>query len=140
MQQESRNGWALRKRCFESAKKLLRTESQDYASDRNRNVILVAGVHHDEIAKDSDRSCSLNRDYSFGQFSSLQRGVRNIPTGTEQILVWPVDLPLVMQSTVETLIERCLIILLFIPVFSGRQGHPVFIQFGGFAQDSSNET
>ena len=91
-----------------------------------RNVILVAGVDHDEIAKDSDQYyVFLNPDHSLGQFSSLQTGVRNLPTGTNQILVWPVDLPLVTQSTIETLITAKPPNPVILPVFSGRQGHPV---------------
>ena len=117
-----------------SAKALLRIGEETFANRIAkimhqigiRNVILVAGVDHDEIAKDSDQYyVFLNPDYSLGQFSSLQRGVRNLPTGTHQILVWPVDLPLVKQSTVETLIAAMPHNPVILPVFSGRQGHPV---------------
>ena len=109
-----------------SAKALLRIGEETFANRIAkimhqigiRNVILVAGVDHDEIAKDSDQYyVFLNPDYSLGQFSSLQRGVRNLPTGTHQILVWPVDLPLVKQSTIETLIAAMPHNPVILPVF-----------------------
>jgi CTP:molybdopterin cytidylyltransferase MocA len=90
------------------------------------NILLVAGLHRDEIANDSKEYHVLfNPDYSLGQFSSLQRGVRNLPTGTRQVLVWPVDMPLVRKDTVEKLIAGSLQQPLILPTFSGKKGHPV---------------
>jgi molybdenum cofactor cytidylyltransferase len=117
-----------------SPKALLKIGSETFANRITRvmkaagieNVLLVAGADHDEIAKNSGEYIVLfNSDHSLGQFSSLQTGVRNLPTGTEQILVWPVDSPLVMQSTIEKLIGAISNHPVVLPVFSGRQGHPV---------------
>jgi CTP:molybdopterin cytidylyltransferase MocA len=117
-----------------SPKALLRIENETFANRITRimkaagieNVLLVAGADRDEIAKSSELYyVFFNPEHSFGQFSSLQRGVRNLPTGSEQILVWPVDLPLVQQSTIEKLIEKAANNPVVVPVFSGRKGHPV---------------
>jgi CTP:molybdopterin cytidylyltransferase MocA len=90
------------------------------------NILLVAGPHRDEIEKDSKEYHVLfNPDYSLGQFSSLQRGVRNLPTGIKQVLVWPVDMPLVRKDTVEKLIAAALQQPMIVPTFSGKKGHPV---------------
>jgi molybdenum cofactor cytidylyltransferase len=69
----------------------------------------------------------LNTHYREGQLSSLKEGLRNLPTGSTEALVWPVDQPLVKLETVRTVLAAFQIERkhLTIPVFDGKRGHPV---------------
>jgi molybdenum cofactor cytidylyltransferase len=71
-------------------------------------VRLVAGAHYGEIKSVlEDRlqaEILLNEEYAEGQISSLKRGLRDVPASAAGVVVWPVDLPLVMEQTVFTLI------------------------------------
>src|SRR5262245_44507289 len=71
-----------------------------------QNIILVAGAHYEQIRKNAEGlTVVFNAQYSFGQFSSLQTGLRKIPSETEFVIVWPVDLPLVQKETIATLLK-----------------------------------
>lgn len=91
-------------------------------------VMVVAGPHHSEIEREIGRDCRVvfNDQYRLGQFSSLQRGVRELP-GVPGIVVWPVDTPLVKPETPAALISAFLREgkPITIPVFGSRRGHPV---------------
>ena len=67
-----------------------------------------------------------NRDFERGMLSSVQEGVRALPSGTTAFLIWPVDHPLVQADTVERIIaawkERNAPVV--VPVYQGKRGHP----------------
>jgi molybdenum cofactor cytidylyltransferase len=70
-----------------------------------QNIILVAGMHHEEIRKNAEGiAVVFNSQHQLGQFSSLQTGLRELPKQTEFVIVWPVDLPLVRKETVASLL------------------------------------
>lgn len=95
------------------------------------SLFFVTGKHHEEIKKALPGKEGINiirnPHYEKGQLSSLKEGLRNLPTGTTQVLAWPVDLPLVKTETVRKLID------IFqqekkhvgIPTYQSRKGHPV---------------
>ena len=67
-----------------------------------------------------------NKDYDFGQTSSVQTGLRNIGNKTTGIMLLPVDCPLIRVSTFDLLIdhfkkERPDIL---IPTCGHQKGHP----------------
>ncbi len=69
----------------------------------------------------------LNSDWQRGQLSSIQAAIRSLPSGTEGLVLCPVDHPLVSASLLGDLIEafdthRPAVTL---PIFEGRRGHPV---------------
>jgi molybdenum cofactor cytidylyltransferase len=69
----------------------------------------------------------INKNWEAGQLSSIQAGVRNLPDGTDGILLVLVDHPLISRELVGELVERFYesgkpIVL---PVYKGRRGHPV---------------
>ena len=69
----------------------------------------------------------IKPEWAKWQLSSIQAAVRSLPSGTDGMLLCPVDHPLISSALVQELIEqfyksRKAIIL---PVFEGRRGHPV---------------
>ncbi len=93
-----------------------------------QNLTLVAGPHYEEIRKSADDlAVVFNPQYELGQFSSLQTGLRHVPGGTEFVLVWPVDQPLVRKETISELLEtaRREGNPVTVPVYEGKKGHPV---------------
>jgi molybdenum cofactor cytidylyltransferase len=69
----------------------------------------------------------VNKEWERGQLSSIHAALRSLPSGTEGMLLCPVDHPLVSAALVNTLIAtfretRAPVVL---PVFEGRRGHPV---------------
>lgn len=69
-----------------------------------------------------------NADWKRGQTSSIQRGLRALPAGAEAFLLWPVDLPLVAETTVRALLgvwkKRNPFKKIWLPVFEGHRAHP----------------
>jgi len=98
-------------------------------------VIVVLGANADEIRSGLSypTSCSasfdatfvINPDYRTGQTSSMQCGLRAVPTGAEGVLFTLTDHPAVAASTIDALAAppRPLI---RVPRFEGRRGHPVW--------------
>lgn len=69
----------------------------------------------------------LNPEWQRGQISSVQAAIRSLPSGSEGLMLCPVDHPLVSLSLVGDLIEAFdahhpAVVL---PIFEGRRGHPV---------------
>lgn len=90
-------------------------------------VIVVLG-HEPEVIRAGLRSAGnavfvLNPDYSRGQFSSMQCGLRAVPEDAQGILFTPVDHPNIEPATVRQLIAAGAPIA--IPQYLGRHGHPV---------------
>lgn len=95
-------------------------------------VIVVLG-HEPEVIRAGVRSAGnavfvLNPDYSQGQFSSMQCGLRAVPEDAEGILFTPVDHPNIEPATVRQLIAAGTPIA--IPQYLGRHGHPVLFTRG----------
>jgi molybdenum cofactor cytidylyltransferase len=89
-----------------------------------QDIVVVAGAHYKEIASSlKNIKVIFNADYKFGQFSSLQTGLREMAE-TEFAIVWPVDLPLVRPETVTTLLHTAKNPIT-VPVYHGKKGHPV---------------
>lgn len=76
------------------------------------------------IAKDE---VVLNSEWQRGQLSSIQAAIRSLPSGTEGLMLCPVDHPLVSASLVSDLIEAfdAHHPAVALPIFEGRRGHPV---------------
>jgi molybdenum cofactor cytidylyltransferase len=90
-------------------------------------VIVVLG-HEPEVIRAGVRAAGsavfvLNPDYSRGQFSSLQCGLRAVPEEAAGVLFTPVDHPNIEPATVRQLIAAGAPIA--IPQYLGRHGHPV---------------
>ena len=93
--------------------------------------IVVVGHDPEPIrAKLAGAECAVveNPDWKRGQTSSIQRGLRALPAGSEAFLLWPVDLPLAAETTVGALLgvwkKRNPFKRIWLPVFEGKRGHP----------------
>ncbi|MBZ5590802.1 MAG: nucleotidyltransferase family protein [Acidobacteriia bacterium] len=92
-------------------------------------VIVVLG-HEPEVIRAGVRAAGnavfvLNPDYSRGQFSSLQCGLRAVPPDVEGVIFNPVDHPNIESATVARLMASGAPIA--IPRYLGRHGHPVLV-------------
>jgi molybdenum cofactor cytidylyltransferase len=91
---------------------------------------VVLGADADSIAKVIPLKANeivINPDWEKGQLSSIQAAVRKIPAGTEGMLLFLIDHPLISSALVGELIAQFYkskkpIVL---PVYEGRRGHPV---------------
>ena len=91
---------------------------------------VVLGAHAEPITRaialDADEIV-INTEWEKGQLSSIQAGLRSLPTGTDGMVLCLIDHPLISVTLVDGLIEqfyatRAPIVL---PVYEGRRGHPV---------------
>ena len=91
---------------------------------------VVLGAHAEaitQVVKLDPAEVVVNAEWEKGQLSSIQAAVRKLPAGTDGMLLFLVDHPLVSEGLVGQLIEkfytsRTLIVL---PTHLGRRGHPV---------------
>jgi molybdenum cofactor cytidylyltransferase len=91
---------------------------------------VVLGAHAEPIAKAIDLKPDeivINEDWEKGQLTSIQAALRSLPPGTDGILLFLIDHPLISADLVQELIERFYksrkpIVL---PLYQGRRGHPV---------------
>lgn len=67
-----------------------------------------------------------NREFERGMLSSVQAGIRALPSGTTAFLVWPVDQPLVRADTVDRIIDawKRRHAPVVVPTHHGKRGHP----------------
>lgn len=91
---------------------------------------VVLGADADSIAKVIPLKANeivINPQWEKGQLSSIQAAVRKIPAGTDGMLLFLIDHPLISSALVGELIAQFYkskkpIVL---PVYEGRRGHPV---------------
>jgi len=99
-------------------------------------VIIVLGFDGDHIAAVLDPlpdgvDVVINRQWSRGQFSSLQAGLACVPTDTNQVLILPVDVIGVAIETIQHLMQNgCRECDAVVPAAGGQSGHPVVISRG----------
>jgi len=67
-----------------------------------------------------------NPDYALGMLTSLQAGLRAIPSGCDAVLFTLVDHPAISRSTVDLLLRSSAPVA--IPRYNGKRGHPVLIR------------
>jgi molybdenum cofactor cytidylyltransferase len=82
----------------------------------------------------------VNPDPSRGMLSSVQCGLRALPTEAEAVLLWPVDHPRVEIGTVATLLAAYRAHPgpgLILPVHGSRRGHPVLFAGAALAELST---
>jgi len=93
-------------------------------------VIAVLGARGEEIRAGVRRPATfvVNPDYRLGQITSMQCGLRAVPSEAAGVLFTLVDHPNVQPETLAALLRpsRGAMPLLRVPRFQGRRGHPVF--------------
>jgi molybdenum cofactor cytidylyltransferase len=90
-------------------------------------VIVVLGACAEEVRARAQRPATfvLNPDYRDGQTSSMQCGLRAVPSDAAGVLFTLVDHPGVDRTTIEALLAAPTP-LLRVPRYHGRRGHPVW--------------
>jgi molybdenum cofactor cytidylyltransferase len=90
-------------------------------------VIVVLGAHVEQIAQGTSLAARfvVNADYTFGQTSSLQCGLRALNPESEGVLMTLVDHPAVLPATLDALLASPRP-LLRVPRHGGRRGHPLW--------------
>jgi len=101
-------------------------------------VVVVLGAHVTEIQKmHSFQECKvvLNKDHWLGQTSSLQAGLRALPSQVLGAALFLVDHPLATVSTVLELAKRFAKVpkTTVRPIWNERGGHPTFLPSSLFA-------
>jgi molybdenum cofactor cytidylyltransferase len=88
---------------------------------------VVVGHHREEIERLVKPSARIvfNPDYEHGMITSLQAGIRSLPSCTSGALLFLVDHPLVDSETIELLVRNVAPDRIVVPTFEGRRGHPV---------------
>jgi CTP:molybdopterin cytidylyltransferase MocA len=72
----------------------------------------------------------LNSEWRSGQLSSLQAGLRSLPSETDGAIIFPVDHPLITPELVASLIAAfdAGAEPIVVPLYNGRRGHPVIFR------------
>jgi len=94
-------------------------------------IIVVLGACHKEVRPSifihSRIRVVYNKNYYFGQTSSVQAGWREADIASEGVLFLPVDYPLVQSSSIDKIIH-CFKKLggpdILVPTYQNKKGHP----------------
>ena len=91
---------------------------------------VVLGADAEPIAKSvalAAEEVVINSDWEKGQLSSVQAAIRNLPTGTDGLLLCLIDHPLISGALVNELIEQFYVTRakIVLPLYESRRGHPV---------------
>lgn len=93
-------------------------------------IILVLGAHAHQIFPSIFNHTRIrfvyNKDYNFGQISSVQAGWRYAQERPEGVIFWPVDCPLVQASSIDMLIDHFKKNSpdILVPAYNNIKGHP----------------
>ena len=98
-------------------------------------VIVVLGAQQETVRAALRRTGQAvlveNPDFRLGQLSSMQCGLRAVPTDADGVLFTLVDHPAVACATIDALVDPApgcgVRALLRIPTYRGRHGHPIWI-------------
>ncbi len=91
---------------------------------------VVLGAHAQHIGKEvalNPEELVVNEHWEQGQLSSIQAALRSLPQGTDGIMLFLIDHPLISRALVYGIVEQFYATHapVVLPVFEGRRGHPV---------------
>ncbi len=98
------------------------------------DIVVVKGHQSERLTQELSRyRCRsvLNENFADGMFSSVQSGVEALASANQAFFLLPVDIPLVQQRTILTLLaalNRDPARLVFYPEYRFRRGHPPLIR------------
>ncbi len=108
-------------------KKSLICHAIDGMKPFTKHIYVITGHYHQDIVRALENiqnvTCIFNKDYQQGMFSSIQTGVSVV---RDDFFVLPGDCPFVQPKTYEILLNGQK--EMRVPSFSGRKGHPLFIE------------
>jgi molybdenum cofactor cytidylyltransferase len=90
------------------------------------HTVVVLGHHRDLILR-SVRipNVVFNPDYEQGMTTSIQAGIRALPSDVDGALLFLVDHPVIAAPTIDILIKNFKPGHIILPTYDGRRGHPV---------------
>jgi molybdenum cofactor cytidylyltransferase len=96
------------------------------------DILVVLGAYRDEIQRIAEKTgvrYCYNDIYKEGMLSSVQCGFRNICAGTEAVLVFQGDQPLITPAVTDLVINKFRRGSkgILMPVYKNRRGHPLLI-------------
>jgi molybdenum cofactor cytidylyltransferase len=91
---------------------------------------VVLGAHAEPIARAIDLAADeivINHEWEKGQLSSIHAALQSLPPGTDGLLLFLIDHPLITADLVDGLISEFYLKqpAIVLPLFQGRRGHPV---------------
>ena len=133
---EARRFGKLKQLMLIDGKPLLQQTLDRVHQSKVDDVLLILGAHADEIRKQVGHRAVVNRNYAFGMSTSLQAGLRALPTDVEAALIVLGDQPFVAPSTLDSLIDayRHSKSKIVVPTCEGIRGNPVLIDRSLFAR------
>ena len=102
-----------------------------------RHIHAVTGCHADLLAPELAAlgvTAVHNSNFAAGMFTSVQAGVASLPASIEGFLLLPVDVPLVLASTITRILRAAANAPVVYPTFRGKRGHPPYIGRALFAE------
>jgi molybdenum cofactor cytidylyltransferase len=100
---------------------------------------VVLGADAEPIAKAIDLAADeivINAEWEKGQLSSIHAALHSLPPGTDGMLLFLIDHPLISAALVESLIKlfHASHAPIVLPVFEGKRGHPVLFSAKLYAE------
>ena len=91
---------------------------------------VVLGAHAEEIRSRTQLAPAdvvVNEAWATGQLSSIQAAIRSLPNGTEGVVLFLVDQPLITAGLIGELVGQFYASKkqIVIPTYNGKRGHPV---------------
>jgi molybdenum cofactor cytidylyltransferase len=118
---------------------------EEISASRIEHAVVVVGHHRAEIdsllgAPSPTARCSVRMDtvynpiYEQGMSTSIQAGIRALPSGVTAAALFLVDHPLIDSATVDALIAAIQPGRIVLPVHNGRRGHPIVLSADVFEE------
>ncbi|MDF2951452.1 MAG: phosphohydrolase [Anaerocolumna sp.] len=130
-------GYSSRMKCFKPLLPLGDSSAierliQTYQRAGIGDIIVVTGFRGENIIeklKGLEVQIVLNDDYAKGMFTSIKRGIFALGENIDAFFVQPVDIPLVKETTLKTLIHNYVVNTegVYYPTFNKIKGHPPLI-------------
>lgn len=113
---------------------ILETTIGNIADSEINNILVVLGAYSNEILSVIENMPVIycfNDKYKDGMLSSVQCGLRNLPSAYESVLVFPGDQPLINSEVIDELISnyRKTSKGIVVPVYRRKRGHPLLVDF-----------
>jgi molybdenum cofactor cytidylyltransferase len=105
----------------------------DHVSESESDgIMVVLGANSEniiDIVMKYDVKYCYNDNYRDGMLSSVQCGVKNLPSDTEAVMIFQGDQPFITSSVINSLIHeyRSSCKGIIIPVHDGKRGHPLLL-------------
>jgi molybdenum cofactor cytidylyltransferase len=122
-----------------NGKNMIENVIENVAESVTDGILVVLGASYEklvELVGRYDVKYCYNEDYKDGMLSSVQCGVRNLPSDVEAVIVFQGDQPFISPSVIDSVINafRSSGKGIVIPVFNGRRGHPLLLD-GKYRED-----